>query len=61
MRTIQPTPHRTLWTITLVLPHTARVAVVDGSATRTEAIRQALRGVAVGPQDCVIATHSVVH
>jgi hypothetical protein len=60
MRTIQPTPHRTLWTITHVLPALERVATVDGQYTRTEAIRKALRGVTVGPQDQIIATHSVI-
>ena len=60
VRTVTPPARRTIWTVTHIMPSFERVAVVDGTLTRTAAIRRATGGVAILPGDTIIATHSVV-
>jgi hypothetical protein len=58
--TVLPPTRRTIWTITHLFADGLGdiTAVVDGTLTRSQAIAQAAAH--VGPNDTVIATHSVI-
>ena len=60
MRTLPAPTRRTIWTITHLFADGMGdlTAVVDGTLTRSAAIARAASH--VGPNDTVIATHSVV-
>lgn len=63
VRTITPTPHRTVWTITILrlATHKQHTGVQSGTLTRTEAIANHLARVGTLEEgDVVIATHSIV-
>ena len=58
LRTITPATRRTIWTITHITPRGEQTAVLDGTLSRSRAIARAV--LRVGPDDVIIATHSVV-
>jgi len=60
LRTITPPTRRTIWTITHLFADGMGdlTAVVDGTLTRSAAIARAASH--IGPDDTVIATHSVI-
>ena len=60
LRTVTPATRRTIWTITTIFADGAGdlTAVVDGTLSRSRAIARAVHH--VGPNDVVIATHTVI-